>query len=87
MKEVIRTCFLRVELQPAAIFKKFRCGFVNRAAVAVSMPVLFCEFPFDHAISGSFGKFGSTGAVQIVPLPADKQIHADKQKQFSSLKY
>ena len=87
MKEVIRTCFLRIELQSEAIFKKFRYGVVNRMTVAVSMPVLFCEFPFDHAISGSFGKFGSTVAVQIVPLPADKQIHVDKQKQFSSLKY
>ncbi|MBI0003676.1 hypothetical protein H3S80_06380 [Bartonella sp. M0177] len=71
----------------AAIFKKFRYGVVNRAAVAVSLSVSFCEFPFDHAISGSFGKFGLTVAVQIMPLPADKQIHADKQKQFSSLKY
>jgi len=41
----------------------------------------------DHKISGPSGKFGSTVAVQIAPLPADKQIQADKQKQFSSLKY
>lgn len=84
---MIRTCFLRIELQPAAIFKKFHDLVVYRAAVAVSLQVLFCEFPSDHAISDSSGKFGSTVAVQIMPLPEDKQIHADKQKQFSSLKY
>ena len=83
MTEVIGTCFLRIELQMAAIFQKF----VNRAAVAVGLSVLFCEFPSEYKISASSVNFGSSMAVQIAPSPEDKQIHADKQKQFSSLKY
>lgn len=67
--------------------QKIHYSGVNRTAVVVGLSVLFCEFSSDHAISDSFGKFGSTVAVQIVPSPEDKQIHADKQKQFSSLKY
>ena len=70
-----------------AIIKKFYYSGVNRTAVVVGLSVLFCEFSSDHAISDSFGIFGSAVAVQIVPSPEDKQIHADKQKQFSSLKY
>lgn len=41
MTEVIGTCFLRLELQMAAIFKKFHDLVVNRAALAVGLPILF----------------------------------------------
>ncbi|WP_295963514.1 hypothetical protein [uncultured Bartonella sp.] len=67
--------------------QKIHYSGVNRTAVAICLLVLFCEFLSDHAISDSFGIFGSAVVVQIVPLPADKQIQADKQKQFSFLKY
>ena len=84
---MIRTCFLKAQLQMAAIFRKSTIAVLTERQWLSACWYCFVNSRLDDKISGPSGKFGSTVAVQIVPSPEDKQIHADKQKQFSSLKY